>query len=105
MRLPAQRVEDEDVEAGEQRDAFGGDVAQVSEVGCRAEAIASNRIAAVHHRNALEAGAKKNNLRARFGRKPMQRDTGAGGVAVFGVSGEGVGEDSLNGGSGRLVGV
>ena len=45
--LVAEGVEDEDVEVLEEREAFGGDVAHVGEVGGGAEAVAGDGVAAV----------------------------------------------------------
>ena len=59
VRLAAEGVEDEDVEVLEEREALGGDVAHVGEVGGGAEAVAGDVVAAVGDGDALEAGAEE----------------------------------------------
>jgi len=101
--LTAESVEDENVEVGEQREALGGDVVEIGEVGCGAEAVAGDGLAAVGDGDTLEAGAEQGYFCAWRGREPVQGDAGAGGVAI--VLTEGVVEDALDGGCGGVVGV
>ena len=101
--LAAEGVEDEDVEILEEREAFGGDVAHVGEVGGGAEAVAGDGLPAVGDGDALEAGAEELDAGAGVGIEAMELDAGAGGVAVFVA--EGVVEDALDGGGGGVVGV
>ena len=103
VRLAAQRVEDEDVEVLEQRNALVGDVAHVGEVGGGAEAVAGDLLAAVGDGDAPEAGAEEIDARAGRGVDAVNLDAGAGGVAVF--LAEGVVEDALDVAGGGVVGV
>src|SRR6185437_13171311 len=82
VRLAAQRVEDEDVQAFEQRMALGRDVAHVGEVGGGAEAVAGDGVAAVGDGDADKARTEEGYLDARLGRQAMKCHAGAGGVAV-----------------------
>ncbi len=103
MRVAPEGVEDEDVEILKERDALVGDVAHVGEVGCAAEAVAGDLLAAVGDGDAAEAGAEEIEARAGRGVDAVKLDAGAGGIAVLGA--EGVFEDALDGGGGVVVGV
>ena len=104
VRLAAEGVKDEDVEVLEEREAFGGDVAEVGEVGCGAEAVAGDLVVAVGDRDAEEVGSEEDDFGSGRGGDAVDGDAGAGGVAV-GAGAEGVVEDALDGGGGGLVGV
>ena len=71
--------------SGEERNALGGDVAEVGEVGGGAEAVAGDGLAAVGDGDALEAGAEEVDCGAGCGVEAVERDAGAGGVAVRSV--------------------
>ena len=59
VRIVAESVEDEHVEILQQRQALGGDVAHVGEVGGGAEAVAGDLLAAVGYGDATEAGVEE----------------------------------------------
>ena len=97
----AESVEDEDVEVFEEWQAYGGDVARVSEVGHRADAIARDGLLAVGDGNALEGGAEERDGCAAVSGDAVHDDAGAGGVAV--CLAEGVFEDALDDFCGGVV--
>ena len=99
----AESIEDENVEVLEEREALGGDVGHVGEVGGGAEAVAGDGLAAVGDGDALELRAEEGDGGARGGGDAVDLYAGAGGVAVFGA--EGVVEDALEGEGSRVVGV
>ena len=102
MRFPAKRVQDQQIEIAEQGLRRGRDIAHVREIGGAAEAVAGDLLASMDHGNALEARAEEIEARARRCVKAMQRDTRAGGVAIFRA--EGVLEDAFERVCSRRVG-
>jgi len=103
VRVAAKGIDDEDVEILKKSDAFVGDVAHVGEVGCAAEAVAGDLLAAVGDGDALEAGSEEIETGAGCGVNAVKFDAGAGGIAIFGA--ECVFEDALEGCGGFVVGV
>ena len=103
VRFAAEGVEDEDVQASEERKALCGDVAEIGEVGGRAEAVSGDGLAAVGDGNALEAGTEEGDLRAGGRGQAVEGDAGACWVAI--LSAEGVVENALDGSGCGVVGV
>ena len=103
VRLAAEGVENEDVEALEERDGLRWEVAHVREVGGGAETIAGDGLAAMDDGDALKVGSEEVGNGTGGAGDFVDGDAGAGRVAVLGA--EGVAEDAAQGGGGGSIGV
>ena len=78
--LAAQRVQDEKIEAGEQGNALRGKVAEVGQIGGRAEAEAGDGLAAVGDGDTQELHVEEDDLRAGGDGDAVQGDPRPGGI-------------------------
>lgn len=101
MRPFAQRVDDEDAEVLQQRQAGVGDDVHVGEISSVPEAEACHLLLAVDERHALESGSVNGDGFLAF--ETVHADAGAGRIFRFGR--EGIVEDSLDDGGAGVVGI